>query len=463
MRAFSKFLLFILLLGLGAGAYYYWPQLSQALGIAPKNQSTSVTIPNGANSASTGAAGSSGDDSARGSRGNASGATGSSGTGDSSNRPGSGGASGPAGTSNSGSQTGPGASTSAGPTGASPGGRGGAGMRTSVKAVTVQEKTIQANASSIGTVLPSQTVIVRSQVDGPIVSIHFEEGQMVKQGDILFTIDKRPFEVALSQAQGSLTQNSARLNNARQDLKRYQTLFKQDSIARQQVDSQQALVREHEGTHKSLQAAVDQAKLNLEYTEVVAPMDGRVGLRNVDVGNLTNASNTDGLVTITKTQPIDVSFALPQHYISQVAGRFYQDQPLAVSILNRDNTQVLAEGTLFSMDNQIDVSTGTVKLKARFANQDYSLFPNQFVNARIIIERIENALVIPSDAIQYGNLGTFVFLINPEDNKVQMQTIQTGVVDNGTTQVIEGLKLGDKIVIEGVDRLRNGSTVEIIP
>ena len=343
------------------------------------------------------------------------------------------------------------------------GGRGGAGMRTPVKAVTVEEQTIQANASSIGTVLPSQTVIVRSQVDGPIVSIHFEEGQMVKQGDILFTIDKRPFEVALSQAQGSLTQNSARLNNARQDLKRYQTLFKQDSIARQQVDSQQALVREHEGTHKSLQAAVDQAKLNLEYTEVVAPMDGRVGLRNVDVGNLTNASNTDGLVTITKTQPIDVSFALPQHYISQVAGRFYQDQPLAVSILNRDNTQVLAEGTLFSMDNQIDVSTGTVKLKARFANQDYSLFPNQFVNARIIIERIENALVIPSDAIQYGNAGTFVFLINPEDNKVQMQTIQTGVVDNGTTQVIEGLKLGDKVVIEGVDRLRNGSTVEIIP
>ena len=459
MRAFSKFLLFILLLGLGAGAYYYWPQLSQALGIAPKNQSTSVTTPNGANSASTGAAGSSGDDSARGSRGNASGATGSSGTGDSSSRPGTGGAGGPAGTSNSGSQTGPGASV--GSTGA--GGRGGAGMRTSVKAVTVQEKTIQANASSIGTVLPSQTVIVRSQVDGPIVSIHFEEGQMVKQGDILFTIDKRPFEVALSQAQGSLTQNSARLNNARQDLKRYQTLFKQDSIARQQVDSQQALVREYEGTHKSLQAAVDQAKLNLEYTEVVAPMDGRVGLRNVDVGNLTNASNTDGLVTITKTQPIDVSFALPQHYISQVAGRFYQDQPLAVSILNRDNTQVLAEGTLFSMDNQIDVSTGTVKLKARFANQDYSLFPNQFVNARIIIERIENALVIPSDAIQYGNVGTFVFLINPEDNKVQMQTIQTGVVENGTTQVIEGLKLGDKIVIEGVDRLRNGSTVEIIP
>ncbi|MDO5679762.1 MAG: MdtA/MuxA family multidrug efflux RND transporter periplasmic adaptor subunit [Pelistega sp.] len=442
MRAFSKFLLLILLLGLGAGAYYYWPQLSQALGITPANQSTPATTPNGANSASTGAG------SAGGSRADSPGTLGSGNASSSEN------VSSRSGAGSTGGQ--------AGPTGAG-GGRSGAGMRTAVKAVTVQEKTIQANASSIGTVLPSQTVIVRSQVDGPIVSIHFEEGQMVKQGDVLFTIDKRPFEVALSQAQGSLTQNSARLNNARQDLKRYQTLFKQDSIARQQVDSQQALVREYEGTHKSLQAAVDQAKLNLEYTEVVAPMDGRVGLRNVDVGNLTNASNTDGLVTITKTQPIDVSFALPQQYIAQVAGRFYQDQPLAVSILNRDNTQVLAEGTLFSMDNQIDVSTGTVKLKARFANQDYSLFPNQFVNARIIIERIENALVIPSDAIQYGNLGTFVFLINPEDNKVQMQTIQTGVVDNGTTQVIEGLKLGDKIVIEGVDRLRNGSTVEIIP
>ncbi len=448
MRSSSKFLLLVSTLAIGGGAYYYWPQLSQILGIQSTSQSGAQQA---GGASSTGA-------SAGRAAGLGSGASASSGVNS--------GAGSSAGASTGGSGasgSGAGAPSAGGPGAGGPGGgRGMAGMKTPVKAVTVQEQTIQANVSSIGTVIPSQTVVVRSQVDGPIIAINFEEGQLVKEGDVLITIDKRPFETALNQAQGSLSQNSARLNNARQDLKRYQTLYKQDSIARQQVDSQQAMVREYEGSHKSLQAAVEQAKLNLEYTEVKAPMDGRVGLRNVDVGNLTSANNSDGLVTITQTQPIDVSFALPQQYISQVAGRFYQNLPLTVSISNRDNTQILAQGSLYSMDNQIDVTTGTVKLKARFDNRDYSLFPNQFVNARIIIEQIENATVIPSDAIQYGNAGTFVFLINPQDNKVQMQTIQTGVVDNGMTQVVEGLKLGDQVVIEGVDRLRNGSTVEII-
>lgn len=448
MRSSSKFLLLVFTLAIGGGAYFYWPQLSQILGIQSTSQSGAQQA---GGASSTGA-------SAGRAAGLGSGASASSGVNS--------GAGSSAGASTGGSGasgSGAGAPSAGGPGAGGPGGgRGMAGMKTPVKAVTVQEQTIQANVSSIGTVIPSQTVVVRSQVDGPIIAINFEEGQLVKEGDVLITIDKRPFETALNQAQGSLSQNSARLNNARQDLKRYQTLYKQDSIARQQVDSQQAMVREYEGSHKSLQAAVEQAKLNLEYTEVKAPMDGRVGLRNVDVGNLTSANNSDGLVTITQTQPIDVSFALPQQYISQVAGRFYQNLPLTVSISNRDNTQILAQGSLYSMDNQIDVTTGTVKLKARFDNRDYSLFPNQFVNARIIIEQIENATVIPSDAIQYGNAGTFVFLINPQDNKVQMQTIQTGVVDNGMTQVVEGLKLGDQVVIEGVDRLRNGSTVEII-
>lgn len=334
---------------------------------------------------------------------------------------------------------------------------------TPVKIVQVQKKSIQATVSSIGTVVPSQTVLVRSQVDGPIVKINFEEGQMTHKGDVLVQLDKRPFEATLNQAQGSLSQNTARLNNARQDLKRYQTLFKQDSIARQQVDTQQALVKEYEGTQENLQAAVDQAKLNLGYTDVLAPMDGRLGLRMVDVGNLTNASATEGLVSITQTQPIDVSFALPQSYISQVAGQFYQNQTLSVTIYNRDNSAVLARGKLFSMDNQIDVATGTVKLKARFDNQDYRLFPNQFVNTIMVIEQVENALVIPTDAIQHGNAGSFVFLVSPEDNKVQMKTITTGIVDSGFTQILDGLALGDQVVIEGVDRFRNGSTVEIIP
>lgn len=418
MRASSKFILLILLLAIAGGGYYYWS----------KTQATQASVPGAVGSAATNAGSVAG---ATPGAGNASGA--SSGT-----RPGSG-------------SSGQGA------------GRGAPGMmKTPVRVAVVQERSMQASVSSIGTVIPSQTVVVRSQVDGPIVAINFEEGQMVQKGDVLIQIDKRPFETALSQAQGSLTQNNARLNNARQDLKRYQTLYKQDSIARQQVDSQQALVREYEGSHKSLQAAVEQAKLNLSYTDVRAPMEGRVGLRNVDVGNLTNQNNADGLVTITQTQPIDVSFALPQNYISQVAGRFYQDQALAVSIANRDNSQVIAEGRLFSMDNQIDVNTGTVKLKARFDNQDYGLFPNQFVNAKIVIEQLDQATAIPTDAVQYGNAGSFVFLVKPEDSKVQMQTVKTGIVDNGFTQIIEGLAVGDQVVTEGVDRLRNGSTVEII-
>lgn len=438
MRSSTKFLLLVSALAFGGSAYYYWPQLSQILGVQSTTQSGEQPA-SGASSTAPNAERTTGAGSSAGTAGGAN----------------------PGAVSNAGASgaSSPSAGTLGGGQG---GGRGMASMKTPVKAVTVQEQTIQANVSSIGTVIPSQIVVVRSQVDGPIVAINFEEGQLVKEGDVLITIDKRPFETALSQAQGSLNQNSARLNNARQDLKRYQTLYKQDSIARQQVDSQQAMVREYEGSHKSLQAAVEQAKLNLEYTEVKAPMDGRIGLRSVDVGNLTSANNSDGLVTITQTQPIDVNFALPQQYISQVAGRFYQNLPLPVSISNRDNSQILAQGALYSMDNQIDVTTGTVKLKARFDNHDYSLFPNQFVNARIIIEQIDKATVIPSDAIQYGNAGTFVFLINPQDNKVQMHTIQTGLVDNGVTQVIEGLKLGDQVVIEGVDRLRNGSTVEII-
>lgn len=340
--------------------------------------------------------------------------------------------------------------------------RGGMGaMSTLVKVTHASSSTIQEVVSSLGTVIPSQSVTVRSQVDGILQAILFEEGQLVKKGDVLAKIDPRTYQAALDQAKGSLAQNQAKLNNARQDLKRYQTLFKQDSIARQEVDTQQALVREYEANQKTLQAAVEQAELNLGYTSVIAPIDGRLGLRTVDVGNLITANSTDGLVVITQTQPIDVSFAIPDSYIDKVAKAFYADQKLAVSISSKDNSRELAQGVLVSMDNQVDSTTGTVKLKARFDNQEYQLFPNQFVNAKIVLQEIMNALVLSNDAIQYNNEGAFVYLVQ-DDNTVKTQTIQLGVVNNGLTQILSGLNETDKVVIEGLDRLRNGAKVEIV-
>lgn len=334
-------------------------------------------------------------------------------------------------------------------------------MSTLVKVTHAFPSTIQEVVSSLGTVIPSQSVTVRSQVDGVLQAILFEEGQLVKKGDVLAKIDPRTYQAALDQAKGSLAQNQAKLNNARQDLKRYQTLFKQDSIARQEVDTQQALVREYEANQKTLQAAVEQAELNLGYTSVIAPIDGRLGLRTVDVGNLITANSAEGLVIITQTQPIDVSFAIPDGYIDKVAKAFYAGQKLVVRISSKDNSRELAQGVLVSMDNQVDSTTGTVKLKARFDNQDYQLFPNQFVNAKIVLQEIINALVVSNDAIQYNNEGAFVYIVQ-DDNTVRTQAIKLGVVNNGLTQILSGLSETDKVVIEGLDRLRNGAKVEMV-
>lgn len=332
---------------------------------------------------------------------------------------------------------------------------------TYVKVTSPQQAPIQEVVTSLGTVLPSQSVTVRSQVGGTLQEILFKEGQSVKKGDVLFKIDSRTYQAALDQAKGSLAQNNAKLVNARQDLKRYQTLFKQDSIARQEVDTQQALVREYEASQQSLQAAVEQAQLNLDYTTVTAPMDGRVGLRTVDVGNLITANSTDGLVTITQTQPIDVSFSIPDAYISKVAKPFYDGQQLVVDIFNKDNSQQLAKGHLLSMDNQVDTTTGTIKLKARFENEDYALFPNQFVNVKIVLNTVPDAIVLSNDAIQYGNEGAFVYVVQA-DNTVKAQNITLGIVNNGFTQIVKGVTTSDKIVTEGLDRLRDGSKVEIV-
>jgi multidrug efflux system membrane fusion protein len=342
------------------------------------------------------------------------------------------------------------------------GGRNGpAAVATPVSVVPAMKKSLTVSVSGLGTVTAFNTVTVRSRVDGPIQKILFTEGQKVNEGDLLVQIDPRSFEVALQQALGTQAQNAALLANAKRDLQRYQTLFKQDSIARQQVDTQQSLVRQYEGQAQNNKAAVDDARLSLTYTKVRAPISGRLGLRTVDVGNLVSAGSTDGIVTITQVQPIAVVFSMPESWLPDVAGPLYKGEKLKVILRDRDNKVQLAEGELASMDNAVDTTTGTVRLKATFANEDETLFPNQFVNTELKVREVPDALVVMSDAIQNSSRGPYVYVVK-KDNTVETRQIELGVVDSGYTQVIKGLAEGEQVVSEGVDRLRNGAKVEIV-
>jgi len=346
--------------------------------------------------------------------------------------------------------------------GSARGGRNGpASVATPVSVVPAMKKSLTVSVSGLGTVTAFNTVTVRSRVDGPIQKILFTEGQKVNEGDLLVQIDPRSFEVALQQALGTQAQNAALLANAKRDLQRYQTLFKQDSIARQQVDTQQSLVRQYEGQAQNNKAAVDDARLSLTYTKVRAPISGRLGLRTVDVGNLVSAGSTDGIVTITQVQPIAVVFSMPESWLPDVAGPLYKGEKLKVILRDRDNKVQLAEGELASMDNAVDTTTGTVRLKATFANENETLFPNQFVNTELKVREVPDALVVMSDAIQNSSRGPYVYVVK-KDNTVETRQIELGVVDSGYTQITKGLDEGEQVVSEGVDRLRNGAKVEIV-
>ena len=314
---------------------------------------------------------------------------------------------------------------------------------------------------ALGTVTAYNTVTVRSRVEGELVDVNFQEGQFVQAGDVLAQVDPRPYEVALAQAQGTQMQNRAQLENARRDLGRYQTLFKQDSIARQQLDTQAALVRQYEGTVKSDQAAVDNAKLQLAYSRITAPISGRLGLRQVDQGNLISSGDTNGLVVITQTDPIAVIFTLPETQLPDVLAQLRDGRKLQAQAYDRADTRLIATGELETVDNQIDVTTGTVKLKARFANADQILFPNQFVNIRLLVERRANVTAIPTVAVQQGSVGSFVFLVQP-DKTVAVRPVKLGTIDQGWVAVNEGLAPGDQVVVEGTDRLRTGSKVDVV-
>lgn len=357
-----------------------------------------------------------------------------------------------------------GGGTDASKSAGAPGGPGTFGgmsaMATPVRVATVQEGAIDHILKAIGTVTAFNTVTVRSRVDGELQKISFADGQKVQEGDLLAQIDPRNFQVQLDQALGQQKQNEAQLLNAQRDLQRYQLLFKQNSIARQQVDAQAALVQQFLGSRKSDQAAVDSAKLQLSFTRIIAPISGRLGLRKLDQGNMINASNTDGLVVITQTQPISVLFTLPQAQLPDVLRQVRAGQTLAVGLYDRNDTTHIATGELMSLDNQIDVATGTVKLKARFANEDESLFPNQFVNARLHVAT-EQALVVPTLAVQHGSIGAFVYVVDDE-NKAHVQRVELGRIDDKRVGIASGLSAGQRVVVEGVDRLREGASVQVM-
>ncbi|NDL65374.1 MdtA/MuxA family multidrug efflux RND transporter periplasmic adaptor subunit [Acerihabitans arboris] len=330
-----------------------------------------------------------------------------------------------------------------------------------VQAAIAQAKSVPRFVTGLGTVTAAGTVTVKSRVDGQLMALHFAEGQWVKAGALLAEIDPRPFEVALLQAKGQLAKDQATLANARQDIARYRQLVKTSLVSRQQLDTQQSLVREAEGTVQVDQAAVASAELQLAYSRITAPMDGRVGLRQVDVGNYITSGDTTGIVLLTQTRPIDVLFTLPESEIpSVIAAQKTGNAPL-VEVWDRTNKTKLAEGALLSLDNQIDAATGTVKLKGRFDNTDDSLFPNQFVNVRMKVATLQNAVVIPPAAVQMSNDGHFVWVLNDE-NQVSQHRVTTGMENSQQVVITAGLQAGQRVVTDGVDRLTEGTRVEVI-
>lgn len=339
-----------------------------------------------------------------------------------------------------------------------------------VRVATALAQNVPHFLNGLGTVIPSSDVLVKSRVDGQLVRLHFQEGQRVKAGDLLAEIDPRPFQAALDEAQGNLAKDQAQLDNARRDLARYAKLAKGDFIAAQQYETQRALVRQYEGTVEADKAAVDSARLQLDYSRITAPVGGRLGLRNVDEGNQIKSSDSDGLVRITEVSPCDVLFTLPESQVPLVARALREREenpslpPLPVQAWDREQKHLLAVGSLLSLDNQIDAATGTVKLKARFPNQDGALYPNQFVNARLMVRMLKDAVTIPASAVQLGSRGSYVYVVSKDDkgDKIaHVREVTPGISTDRLTVIDKGLKAGEVVVVDGLDRLRDGITVKV--
>ncbi|NCT97438.1 MAG: efflux RND transporter periplasmic adaptor subunit [Comamonadaceae bacterium] len=327
-----------------------------------------------------------------------------------------------------------------------------------VEPARTEDFTVQARA--VGTVAPYNTVVVRSRVAGQLARVLVREGQRVARGQLLAEIDPEPLRVALAQAQGQQQQNLAQLRNAESELARYEQLFTRDAIARQQLDRQAALVQQLRGTLKADEAQVDNARLQLSYTRIEAPIAGRVGLRRVDAGNLIAANDANGLFTLTQTQPVAVLFSVPEPQVADVRAAHADKTPAVVEAWDRDNRQRLAIGRLDTLDNQIDAATATLRLKARFENADDALFPNQFVNVRLALRQLPGAVTIPTDAVQHGSRGSYVYVI--ADNKARVRDLVLGPASGGRTVVTKGLAEGEPVVLEGLDRLEEGRAVKVV-
>jgi len=330
-----------------------------------------------------------------------------------------------------------------------------------ITAGVVKTSDVRVVLDAIGNISALNTAVVRSRVDGELKNIRFKEGQVVKAGALLADIDPRSLEIQLAQSQGQLARDQAQLKNAQLDLERYKDLLGKDSISKQQVDTQEALVRQLTGTVQMVQAQADNAKLQLSYTKITAPVSGRLGLKTAELGSVIRAGDATGIVTITQTQPIGVVFAVPENKLPAIQRKLQANEVLTVQAWDRDQRTLLASGKVIATDNAIDPLTGTIKLKATFANDKGTLFPNQFVNIRLQVDVLEDALTIPSAAVQRGAQGTFVYVVK-SDNTVVMRNIQLGTTEGNVVSVQGNLQPGDKVVTDGADRLRDGSQIEII-